>query len=63
MADAQIFGIVIYKLGYWQEPSLVILFKIDRNLKINLYDIVLPLYLAVYQRIKNGKKLLLMLKK
>lgn len=30
------------------------LFKIDKNLKVDLYNIVLPLGLAVHLRVKSG---------
>ena len=34
MANISIFDIVISKLGYWQKYYLIILFKINKSLKI-----------------------------
>lgn len=58
MAGAYIFSIVIKKLSYWQELCLVILFKIDKNSKINFYYIILLFDLAVNLKIKSGEELL-----
>ena len=59
MADACIFGILISKLCYKQEPSLIILLEIDKDPKVGLYDTVLLLYLTVCLKLKNGEELLL----
>ena len=48
MANAGIFGIVISKLSYWQEPYSFTLLKVGKDLKIGSYCIILPLNLAVY---------------
>lgn len=63
IAGACIFGIAIYKLDYWQEFCLVILFKIDKNLQTSLYDMMLTFYLTFGLRVKRDKKLLLDIKK
>lgn len=47
VASASIFGIVICKFSYWQELGLIILFKIDENLKVSHYSTILPLGLAI----------------
>lgn len=47
MPSFNIHGIIIYKLNSYQELCLMILFKINKNSKISLYYIVLPLDLAV----------------
>lgn len=51
-----ILGIVVYKLGYWLEPSLIILFKVDKSFKIGFYSIVLLFYFAVGLRYKINKE-------
>lgn len=56
MARACIFGIVIYKLSYWQEPSLIVLFNINKSLKISLYIIFLLFCLAINLNIKSSKE-------
>lgn len=43
MAGTYVFGIIIGKFDYWQELSLIILLVIDIHLKINFYNIILPL--------------------
>lgn len=47
MTGARIFDIVISKLSYEQESSPVILFKVDKDLEIYFYCIILTLRLAV----------------
>ena len=55
MTITSVFAIIIYKPRHWQEFSLVILLKVDKNLKIGLYGAVLPLFLAISLRLKYGK--------
>lgn len=55
VAGAYIFVIVINKLGHWQKPCSVILIKVSKGLKINLYGDVLPFCLSVNLEIKGGK--------
>lgn len=59
MPSAYILYIAICKLGHQQEPGLIILFKVDKGLKIGLYGAVLLLYLAIYLKIKGGWESLL----
>ena len=54
VAGACILGIVISKLGHGQELGPIILFEIDKNLKVGLHGAVLPLCLAVCLRVKGG---------
>ena len=56
VAGACIFGIVISKLGHRQEPGPIILFEIDKGLKVSLHGAVLPLRLAVGLGVENGGK-------
>lgn len=63
MTNAYILGIDIYKFCYWQELCLIILLKIDKNIKINIYCIILTLYLSINLKAKRGKKLILDAKK
>ena len=59
MANIYILGVVVSKLGYRQEPYLIILFKIDKGSRIGLYDAVLLLRLTVYLRMERSEKPLL----
>ena len=63
IAGVQILGIVVGKLSYCKEPSLIILFIIDKNSEIDLYYTVLPVDLAISLKVKNSKKFLLNSKK
>ena len=56
MAGACVFGIIISKFGNWKESGLIVLIKIDKNLKKNFYSIVLPFSLAVSLQIKGVEK-------
>ena len=47
MADISIFGIIIDKLCYKKKPYLIILFKIDKDLKIDIYYTILPFGLTI----------------
>lgn len=59
MADACILSIVVSKLGYWKEPSPLILLVIDKNSEIGLYYTVWPLGLAISLRVKSNRAPLL----
>ena len=59
MVDASIFGIFISKLYYEKKPCPVILFKVDKDLKVNFYYIILLFSLAIYLWIKSGEESLL----
>ena len=48
MINTNIFGIIIGKLYYKKKLYLIILFKINKNLKINFYYIILFLGLAIH---------------
>lgn len=37
MLGANIFGVIVYKLCFWQKPSLIILFEVHKNLKIGFH--------------------------
>lgn len=63
MVNVCIFSIVISKLGYGQEPSSIILLKINKGSKISLYSAILLLRLAVDLQIKGGEKFLFNVKK
>lgn len=47
MTSVSIFDIVICKIGHWQEPSLIMLFKVDKNSKVGLYYAILMFCLTV----------------
>lgn len=57
VAGACIVDIVISKFSHGQEPSHIVLLKIDKDLKISLHSAVLPLCLIVYLRIKSDGEL------
>lgn len=59
VAGARIFGVVVSELSYWQKPSPVILLTVNKRFDVCIHGAVLPLGLAVYLRIKGGRKLLL----
>lgn len=63
MASIYIFDIILCKFGYQKELSLVILFKVNKSLKIGLYYTILALYLLISLRVEYSKKLLLNAKK
>lgn len=64
MIDIYIFYIIISKFGYsWKKFYLIILFKINKNFKVNFYYIVLLFRLAIDLKIKGNKKLLFDFKK
>lgn len=56
MAGSYFFGIVINKFGYKKELSLVILFKIDKSLKIGFHCTIVTIGLTVNLKIKSGKE-------
>ena len=59
MANASIFDIIIGKLRHTKKLCLVILFKINKSLKIDFYYIILPFSLTNRLWIKdNGESLL-----
>ena len=52
--SACIIGIVVRKLGHWQESYLVILFEIDKGLNVYLHCAVLSFGLAVCLRMEGS---------
>ena len=63
IAGVYFLNIVIYKLSYWQKFKLILLFKINKNSKVSLYNTVLSFYLAINLMIKNSCKFLFNTKK
>lgn len=59
MPNTYVFCIIIYKFGYWQKFSWIVLFEIDNSLKVGFYIAVLLLYLAIILKIKSGEKMAL----
>lgn len=53
--SAGIFCIIISKFSYWKKSSLVILLIINKSAKVDLYNDVLSLDLAIRPRIKNHR--------
>lgn len=56
MINASIFGIVISKLSLVKESSLVVLFEVNKSIKIGLFTTILTLGLAISLRVKRSKK-------
>ena len=63
VVNASILSIIIGKFRYKKKPYSVILFKIDKVLKINFYHTILFFDLTIYLWIKDIKKTLLNAKK
>ena len=63
MANNYIFYIIIYKFHYRQKLCLVILLPIDKLFELSFHYIILSLGLAICLKMKNGKELLLNVKK
>lgn len=61
--SACIFDFVVYKLGYWQQFYLVILFEVDKSSTISLYYAILTFCLIVSLKVKYREKLLLDIEK
>ena len=59
MADANIFGIIAGKFCYKKKLYLVIPFKINKDLKIGFYCIILLFNQIIHFWIKNSGKFLL----
>ena len=56
VAGACILGVVISKLGHWQELCPIILFKVDKGLKVGIHGAVLPFCLTVYLRMEGSRE-------
>ena len=52
--DVSIFGVVICKLGHWQESCPVILFEFDKEWEVCLYHAVLLFSITIRLRIERG---------
>lgn len=63
MISTSIFCIIVYEFGYWKKFSQIILIIIDKGSKIDLYNIILSLSLAIGQSIEGHWELLLDIKK
>lgn len=59
VANAYVFGIIIYKLKYQQDLDLIIQLKFDKGLKICLHFTGLTFCLTVSPEVKHYKKPLL----
>ena len=53
MAGACIFGIVVCNLSYWEEPSLIVLLEIDKNLEVCFHYTILLFCLVIRLRVKD----------
>ena len=58
-ADACIFGVVVGKVNYLEELSLIILLVINKNPKVGFHHTILSLSLAGNLRMKGSQELLL----
>ena len=58
MANACVFCIVVYKLAYQQQSFIIVLFEIDKDLKVRFYYTHLTFCLTICLQIKsNGESL------
>ena len=53
VASNSIFGIIIGKLCHKKNLCSIILFKINKNLKVGFYYTILPFGLAIYCKIEG----------
>ena len=63
MVNTNIFGIIINKFYYKKKLYLIILFKVNKYLKISFYYTILSLDLAIYLWLKDDKRFLFNIKK
>ena len=56
MASGSIFGIIIYKLGYGQKLSLIVLLEIDEGLEVSFHYTILSFNLPVSLQMDGGSK-------
>ena len=54
VAGTRIFGIIISELGHWQEPSPVVLLKVDEGSEVGFYCTILRSGLTVSLRMEGG---------
>ena len=57
--DADIFSIIVSKLYYRKKPYSIILFKVDKELKVGFHCAILPFNLADCLRVEGGGEFLL----
>ena len=56
VAGTGIFGIIVYKLSYWQEACPVILLLVYKSSEVCLYCAVLSFCLAIGLKIENPRE-------
>ena len=54
LANASILGIIVGKFRHEKKLCPIILFKVNKSLKVDFYCIILPLNLAVYLWVKSS---------
>ena len=59
MTGAGILGIVVSKFRYIKKLCLIILFEVDKNLKIGLHYAILLLNLTICLWVEGGREFLL----
>lgn len=47
MTNIGIFGVIIYKFCLWYKFSLIILFEVNNNLKVDYYNAILAFKLII----------------
>ena len=62
IANASIFSIIIRELRYRKKPYPIILFEVDKSLKVGFYYTILFFGLTVYLWIEGGGEFLLNVK-
>lgn len=56
ITSARVFGIVKSKFSHWKKSNPIVLFKVDKDIRIFLYDTILTLGLAISFGVKCGRK-------
>ena len=59
MAYACVFGIIISKRGYREEPGSIVLFESDKSLEVSFYGTILLFILAISFQMEDGGKMTL----
>ena len=59
MISASIFGIIINKLCYKKKSYPIILFQVDKSLKVGFYYAILPYSLAIHLQVYDAGEFLI----
>lgn len=56
IATVYILCIIQGKFSYWQQFNQISLFEIDKNSKVGVYNIILPVNMTISLKIKSNSK-------